>query len=93
MGGVCRDCALHKQSADRIEALEAECAAFKGNADDAYAKWAAERERAEAAEVKLAKAVEALGQSRLAFAGYVSPQSAIYMLDNVLSELKGDPKC
>lgn len=41
-------------------------------------------ERVEELEARLAAAVDAMNQSRLAFAGYVSAQSAVNKLDNIL---------
>lgn len=42
------------EAADMMEALIAERTAFKGNADDAYAKWVAENERANTFTTQLA---------------------------------------
>lgn len=43
-------------------------------------------DRIEELEAKLAAAVEAMNQARLAFAGFVSASSAIDMLDKTLAE-------
>jgi hypothetical protein len=56
------------EAADRIEALTAEIAAHKGNADANYSKWVE-------ADAKLAKAVEALRPFAEALKGNYSHQS------------------
>jgi septation ring formation regulator EzrA len=48
------------------------------------------KQRCEELEAKLAKAVELLGQWRLASAGHVSLRSVIDKHDATLAELKGD---
>lgn len=76
--------------ANRIEELETQLRealmqslADLGQAQDAYAAQLK-------AEARLAKAVELLGQWRLASAGHISVRSVIDKHDAILAELKGD---
>jgi hypothetical protein len=71
-----------KAQAAEIERLEKACAEWAEVSQSNY-------QRAKAAEAKLAKAVELLGQWRLASAGHVSVRSVIDKHDATLAELIG----
>jgi MoxR-like ATPase len=72
--------ARQTHSGVRVEpkALEAVLSAFEAKAER------------DALQDKLDEAVEAMNQSRLAFAGYVSAQSAVDVLDATITKLKGE---
>ena len=95
-----RDIAVHsylgrsviEEAAYRIEALTAERDQWAASFDEACAAWQQqcehEMDKTKAAEAERDRLREALNQSRLAFAGYVSVQSAIDLIDR--AALKGE---
>jgi hypothetical protein len=84
------------EAADRIEELEARAEAAEAelletqDRANAFATKEYHTEmRAKQAEAKLAKAVDLLGQWRIAAAGYVSVESVVNKHDDTLAELTG----